>query len=54
MNEFGLLLVLEIPALRRYALKLTRDKVQAEDLVQGCLLRALVKQSLWQPGTDLR
>ena len=54
MSEFGLLLVLEIPALRRYALKLTRDKVQAEDLVQGCLLHALVKQSLWQPGTDLR
>lgn len=54
MNEFGLLLVVEIPALRRYALKLTRDKVQAEDLVQSCLLHALVKQSLWQPGTDLR
>lgn len=54
MSEFGLLLVSEIAPLRRYALKLTHDKIQAEDLVQGCLLRALAKQSLWQPGTDLR
>lgn len=54
MSEFGPLLVLEIPALRRYALKLTRDKSEAEELVQRCLLRALVKRHLWQPGTDLR
>src|SRR4051794_12995782 len=27
---------------------------RADDLVQSCLLRAVAKQHLWQPGTDLR
>jgi RNA polymerase sigma-70 factor (ECF subfamily) len=54
MSEFGRLLELEIPALRRYAHALTRDPTESDDLVQSCLLRALVKQQLWQPGTDLR
>jgi RNA polymerase sigma-70 factor (ECF subfamily) len=54
MSEFGPLLILEIPRLRHYAAKLTRDRVEADELVQSCLLRALVKQDLWQPGTDLR
>lgn len=54
MSEFGRLLELEIPALRRYARALTRDPTESDDLVQSCLLRALVKQRLWQPGTDLR
>jgi RNA polymerase sigma-70 factor (ECF subfamily) len=54
MSEFGRLLELEIPALRRYARKLTRDTTQADDLVQSCLERALVKEKLWQPGSDLR
>jgi RNA polymerase sigma-70 factor (ECF subfamily) len=54
MSEFGRLITLEIPALRRYSRKLTRDPVAAEDLLQSCLLRALVKEELWRPGTDLR
>jgi RNA polymerase sigma-70 factor (ECF subfamily) len=54
MSEFGRRLASEIPALRRYSRKLTRDAVEAEDLLQNCLLRALVKERLWQPGTDLR
>jgi RNA polymerase sigma-70 factor (ECF subfamily) len=54
MSEFGRLVTLEIPALRRYSRKLTRDPVEAEDLLQSCLLRALVKEELWRPGTDLR
>jgi RNA polymerase sigma-70 factor (ECF subfamily) len=54
MSEFDRLVTLEIPALRRYSRKLTRDPVEAEDLLQSCLLRALAKQDLWQPGTDLR
>jgi len=28
--------------------------VRADDLVQGCLVRAVAKQHLWQPGTDLQ
>jgi RNA polymerase sigma-70 factor, ECF subfamily len=53
-DDFGRLLEKEIPRLRRYARALTRDAVRADDLVQNCLLRAIAKQHLWQPGTDLR
>jgi len=54
MNDFARLLEVEIPRLRRYARALTRDITQADDLVQTCLTRAIAKQHLWQPGTDLR
>jgi RNA polymerase sigma-70 factor (ECF subfamily) len=54
MNDFARLLEVEIPRLRRYARALTRDVTRADDLVQSCLIRALAKQHLWQPGTDLR
>jgi RNA polymerase sigma-70 factor (ECF subfamily) len=54
MNDFARLLEAEIPRLRRYARALTRDVVRADDLVQSCLTRAVAKQHLWQPGTDLR
>jgi len=52
--DFNKLLEAQIPRLRRYARALTRDSVRADDLVQECLCRALAKQHLWQPGTDLR
>lgn len=42
-----------LPAMRRYALNLTRDADRAEDLVQFAVLRALEKQHLFQPGTSL-
>ncbi len=54
MSEFGRLIEQEIPRLRRYARALTRDVGQANDLVQSCLVRALAKEHLWQPGTNLR
>src|SRR5580765_7832846 len=54
MTDFARLLEVEIPRLRRYARALTRDASRADDLVQSCLTRALAKQGLWQPGTDLR
>ena len=54
MDNFGPLLEKEIPRLRRYARALTRDATRADDLVQSCLVRALAKSHLWQPGTDLR
>jgi RNA polymerase sigma-70 factor (ECF subfamily) len=54
MNDFARLLEAEIPRLRRYARALTRDVARADDLVQSGLTRALAKQHLWQPGTDLR
>src|SRR5271168_1230966 len=54
MSDFAQLLETEIPRLRRYARALTRDMSRADDMVQSCLLRAVAKQHLWQPGTDLR
>jgi RNA polymerase sigma-70 factor (ECF subfamily) len=54
MTDFARQLEAEIPRLRRYARALTRDIVRADDLVQSCLTRAVAKQHLWQPGTDLR
>lgn len=54
MTDFARLLEQEIPRLRRYARALTRDMTRADDLVQNCLTRAVAKQHLWQPGTDLR
>jgi RNA polymerase sigma-70 factor (ECF subfamily) len=54
MNDFARLLEEQIPRLRRYARALTRDVSRADDLVQSCLTRAIAKQHLWEPGTDLR
>jgi RNA polymerase sigma-70 factor (ECF subfamily) len=54
MSDFAQLLENEIPRLRRYARALTRDAARADDLVQSCLVRAIAKGHLWQPGTDLR
>jgi RNA polymerase sigma-70 factor, ECF subfamily len=55
MYDFARKLEALIPRLRRYALALTRrDVVQADDLVQNCLVRAVAKQHQWMPGTDLR
>jgi RNA polymerase sigma-70 factor (ECF subfamily) len=44
----------EIPRLRRYAYVLLRNQVSADDLVQDSLERALSRQKLFQPGTNLR
>lgn len=53
-TEFNRLLEEQVPRLRRYAIALTRNPDQADDLIQETLLRALDKKHLWQPGTDLR
>ncbi|MGL5012382.1 MAG: sigma-70 family RNA polymerase sigma factor [Paracoccaceae bacterium] len=37
-----------IPALRRYAMALVRDRSRADDLVQDCLERAVAKRHLWR------
>lgn len=43
-----------IPSLRRYARSLTRSSVDADDLVQETLVRALAHISSFQTGTNLR
>lgn len=42
-----------LPQLWRFALRLTRDKVDAEDLVQRCSLRALERHAQWRPEGTL-
>lgn len=54
MSDFCTLLEPQIPLLRRYARALLHDPARADDLVQDTLVRALSKQDLWQPGTNLR
>jgi RNA polymerase sigma-70 factor (ECF subfamily) len=54
MSEFHHLIEEQIPRLRRYGRALTRNPERADDLVQDTLMRALAKQDLWEPGTDLR
>jgi RNA polymerase sigma-70 factor, ECF subfamily len=54
MSNIAQLLEPQIPRLRRYARTLTKDLSRAEDLLQNCLVRALAKEHLWEPGTDLR
>ena len=53
MPEFHRLIEQQIPRLRRYARALTRNPQRGDDLVQDTLVRALAKQHLWQPGTNL-
>lgn len=52
--DFTRLLEAEIPALRRYARALLRDPVQADDLVQDCLERAVAKRGTWRRPGNLR
>src|SRR5215207_484715 len=44
----------ELHAARRYALLLTRNADQAEDLVQEALAKAIAGARTWRPGADLR
>jgi RNA polymerase sigma-70 factor (ECF subfamily) len=54
MTDINRAVEAEIPCLRRYARKLTRDDAAAEDLLQECLVRGLGNQQLWRRGTNLR
>lgn len=47
-------LVAEIPYLRRYARALSRNAADADDLVQTCLMRAIVNLERFETGTNLR
>jgi RNA polymerase sigma-70 factor (ECF subfamily) len=54
MSEPRDIIVDQIPRLRRYARALLHDRSLADDLVQGCLVRALANISYWKPGSDMR
>jgi RNA polymerase sigma-70 factor (ECF subfamily) len=47
-------LVVELPYLRRFARALAGDASLADDLVQDCVERALVKSHLYDPARPLR
>ncbi|HMG50735.1 MAG TPA: RNA polymerase sigma factor [Inquilinus sp.] len=42
-----------IPDLRRFAITLTRNHADADDLLQDTLFRAVRKLHLWQPGSNM-
>jgi len=52
-EKFKKLLVNQIPALLRYANALTGNASGAEDLLQDCLERALLKKEQWNPEQKL-
>jgi RNA polymerase sigma-70 factor, ECF subfamily len=54
MDEWAERIGEQMPSLRRYARVLLGSEVDADDLVQECVLRALTKRHLWQEGTNLR
>jgi len=47
-------LIAAVPHLRRYALSLTRDTVESDDLVQFTLLKAWEHRGRFEPGTRLK
>jgi RNA polymerase sigma-70 factor (ECF subfamily) len=54
MRDFERRLEEEIPALRRYARALLRERERAEDLLQDCLERALARRHLFLRPDNLR
>jgi RNA polymerase sigma-70 factor, ECF subfamily len=54
MDDRKAAILAEIPRLRRYARALLRDRDAADDLVQDCLERALLRLDNWQTGENPR
>jgi RNA polymerase sigma-70 factor (ECF subfamily) len=54
MKDRKAAILAEIPRLRRYARALLRDRDAADDLVQDCLERALLRLDNWQTGESPR
>jgi RNA polymerase sigma-70 factor (ECF subfamily) len=52
-DEFRTRMVELLPRMRRFAVALTGDLDQADDLVQETCMRALARVEQWQPGTRL-
>ncbi len=53
MDAFQTELVALLPRLRRFARAICRSDVDAQDLVQATVERALAKRGGWRPGTRL-
>lgn len=46
-------LIIQMPDLRRFALRLTGNAFDADDLLQSTIMRAIEKKHLFQEGTNL-
>ena len=53
-GDLGSELTAHVAALRRYAVVLTGNRPDAEDLVQECLTRAIAAAASWPGGPNLR
>lgn len=53
-DSLATIMVGHMPFLRRYARTLTRNAADADDLVQTCLMRAIIKIDSFAAGTNLR
>lgn len=53
-NGFGTEVAAVLPSLRARATRLTQSRVEADDLLQETVLRALRFESTFEPGTNLR
>ena len=51
--QFSTVVAPVVPELKRYARSLTRNRADADDLLQDTLLRAYSKFHLWEPGTNI-
>lgn len=54
MQDYRTDIAQTLPHLERFALSLTGNRDQAGDLVQDCVLRAMEKDHLFEPGTNRR
>lgn len=53
-DTFQNLLVATLPAMTAFAVMLTRNRQSADDLVHDTVVRALSRQELFEPGTNLK
>lgn len=53
-KEFQVKVTKEVSPLKNYAIKLTHDQMEAEDLVQDTMLKAFINEDKFSEGTNLK
>ncbi len=53
-KEFQVKVACEVSPLKNYAIKLTHDQEEAEDLVQDTMLKAFINEDKFSEGTNLK
>jgi RNA polymerase sigma-70 factor (ECF subfamily) len=54
MTQFNALLLETLPALRAYAMQLTRNRANADDLVQDATVKLISRADTFEPGTNFK